>query len=50
MTTMKWPGRRAFFALLVLLPLLALAACGKRGDPTPPPDEPNIYPHVYPRQ
>jgi predicted small lipoprotein YifL len=50
MTTMKWLRRRAFLALLVLLPLLALDACGKRGDPNPPPDEPNVYPRVYPRQ
>jgi predicted small lipoprotein YifL len=27
---------------------LALAACGKKGDPKPPPGEPNTYPRVYP--
>ena len=46
--TRSW--RRAALALLLLLPLIALDACGKRGDPSPPPDEPNIYPRAYPRQ
>ena len=34
--------------LAVLLLGLALAACGKKGDPQPPPDVPNTYPRVYP--
>jgi predicted small lipoprotein YifL len=34
-----------------LLCLLALAACGRRGDPTPPgPSSAVIYPHTYPAQ
>ena len=34
--------------LIVLLIALALAGCGKKGSPQPPPDEPNTYPRVYP--
>jgi predicted small lipoprotein YifL len=46
----KSPWRRGLLALFVLVALLALDACGKRGEPSPPPDEPNIYPRAYPRQ
>ncbi len=35
-------------ALVLLLIVLALAGCGKKGSPQPPPDEPNTYPKVYP--
>lgn len=37
-------------ALLVVIGSigLALAGCGKKGNPQPPPDEPNTYPRVYP--
>ncbi len=35
--------------LLVLAMVLALAGCGKRGDPSPPgPADRIIYPKVYP--
>ena len=34
-------------ALIVSLALPLLAACGKRGAPTPP-GEPNVYPRQYP--
>ena len=50
MTPMKSQRRRGLLVLLLLLSLLALDACGKRGDPNPPPDEPNTYPRAYPRQ
>jgi hypothetical protein len=35
-------------ALILLLIVFALAACGKKGAPQPPPDEPNTYPRTYP--
>jgi len=34
--------------LVLLVVVLALAGCGKKGSPQPPPDEPNTYPRVYP--
>lgn len=38
---------RAAVTVLMILGL-ALAGCGKKGDPRPPPGEPNTYPRVYP--
>jgi len=37
-------------ALMLAAALLALplAACGKKGSPTPPPDQPKTYPGQYP--
>jgi hypothetical protein len=40
----------AGIALCALVLSLALAACGKRSAPTPPPDEPNTYPRPYPSE
>jgi predicted small lipoprotein YifL len=34
--------------LVLLLVVLALTGCGKKGSPQPPPGEPNTYPRVYP--
>jgi predicted small lipoprotein YifL len=34
--------------LILCLIVLALAGCGKKGSPQPPPGEPDTYPKVYP--
>ena len=34
--------------LILLVVVLALAGCGKKGAPQPPPDEPNTFPRTYP--
>lgn len=34
--------------LILFLVALALAGCGKKGEPQPPPGEPNTYPRIYP--
>ena len=34
----------------VMLAALALAGCGKKGAPQPPPGVPNTYPQNYPAQ
>jgi putative lipoprotein len=40
----------AGIVLVVLFLTLALAGCGRRGAPTPPPDEPSTYPRPYPNE
>jgi hypothetical protein len=35
-------------ALILLLIVVMLAGCGKKGAPQPPPDGPNTYPRTYP--
>jgi hypothetical protein len=32
----------------LLLVALSLTACGRKGSPQPPTDEPTTYPHPYP--
>jgi predicted small lipoprotein YifL len=39
-----------FRTLTVLLIALALAGCGKKGAPQPPPDVPNTYPRADPSE
>jgi predicted small lipoprotein YifL len=34
--------------LVLLFIVVALAGCGKKGAPQPPPDEPNTFPRSYP--
>ena len=34
--------------LVLLLMAVALAGCGKKGPPQPPPDQPNTFPRAYP--
>jgi hypothetical protein len=41
-------GRRFSPALILLLAILALAGCGKKGNPQAPPGEPDTYPRTYP--
>ena len=45
-------ARRAQIAGLVLMLTVAavLAGCGKKGNPDPPPGQPNTYPQGYPKQ
>jgi len=42
--------RRLLLIALVAALLAPLAACGKRGSPQPPADEPNVYPRTYPHE
>jgi predicted small lipoprotein YifL len=39
-----------FRMIAVLLIATALAGCGKKGSPQPPPDVPNTYPRTYPSE
>ena len=34
--------------LVLLVVVVALAGCGKKGAPQPPPGEPNTFPRTYP--
>jgi predicted small lipoprotein YifL len=36
--------------LIVVLVALALAGCGKKGNPQPPPGVPDTYPRTYPSE
>ncbi len=36
--------------LILLLVVVALAGCGKKGNPQPPAGEPDTYPRSYPSE
>jgi len=36
--------------LAILIVALALASCGKKGPPQPPPGEPDTFPQTYPKE
>jgi hypothetical protein len=38
------------FAGIAIILVLAIAGCGKRNAPQPPPDVPNTYPRPYPNE
>jgi hypothetical protein len=38
------------FAGVAIILVLAIAGCGKRNAPQPPPDAPNTYPRPYPNE
>ncbi|HYM03595.1 MAG TPA: hypothetical protein VET85_11665 [Stellaceae bacterium] len=43
--------RAGLAVMIMILALLSpLAGCGKRGDPSPPRDEPQTYPRKYPSE
>ena len=48
MTLLSLARQRCAAILLLLVFGMALAGCGKKGLPQPPPDQPNTFPRVYP--
>ena len=40
--------RKIAGTIVLLFVVLALAGCGKKGSPQPPPGVPNTYPRTYP--
>jgi predicted small lipoprotein YifL len=41
-------GLRCLILVLAVACIATLAACGKKGPPLPPPDQPKVYPRTYP--
>lgn len=41
---------RAGRTVMLIMLALALADCGKKGPPQPPPNVPHVYPRSYPRE
>jgi predicted small lipoprotein YifL len=39
-----------FRIMALLLSAVALAGCGKKGNPQPPPGVPDTYPRTYPSE
>jgi predicted small lipoprotein YifL len=50
LTNGRHRGALAARIVVVLLVAVLLAGCGKKGNPLPPPDEPNAYPKPYPKE
>lgn len=49
-TRKPYATRHLKSVLILLLLALAAAGCGKKGNPQPPPDEPNTFPRTYPSE
>jgi len=49
-TRERQPRRTALAVAPLVLLAVALAGCGKKNAPQPPPDEPNTYPRTYPSE
>lgn len=45
---LRGPGVRVLSMVVMLALASALAACGKKGPPEPPPGEESTYPRTYP--
>jgi predicted small lipoprotein YifL len=43
-------SKAAMRGLILVLVALALAGCGKKGNPQPPPGVPDTYPRNYPSE
>jgi len=48
MSLSRRPLKTGSTIVMVLMVAVLLAGCGKKGNPSPPADEPNTYPRSYP--
>ncbi len=46
----RWSSSAAARIVLALMVAAMLAGCGKKGNPSPPTDEPSTYPRTYPSE